>query len=199
MADTGLRRVCVFCGSQMGARPAYAEHARLLGRLLVARGLGLVYGGGSVGLMGVLATTVAEAGGEVIGVIPEALVARERGDAGVGTVHVVATMHERKALMVDLADAFLALPGGFGTLDELFEVLSWAQLGIHRKPIGLLNTEGFFDPVLSAIGHAVAEGFIKPLHAQLFTAAGDPATLLEQVLAYRPPAGLPQWLARKEL
>jgi uncharacterized protein (TIGR00730 family) len=194
-----LRRICVYCGSNLGTRPAYVEHTRRLGQLLAERGIGVVYGGGSVGLMGVLADAVVRAGGEVIGVIPQVLIARERGAAALGEVRVVTTMHERKALMVDLSDAFVALPGGFGTLDELFEVVSWARLGIHRKPIGLLNTEGFFEPLLNAIKHAVAEGFIKPLHTRLLTTAADPETLLAQVISFRPPAGIPRWATRAEV
>lgn len=193
-----LRRVCVFCGSNVGTRPAYVEHARLLGSLLAEQRIGVVYGGGSIGLMGALAEAAARAGGEVIGVIPEALIVHERGDTAVGELRVVTTMHERKALMVELSDAFIVLPGGFGTLDEFFETVSWAQLGIHRKPIGLLNTEGFFDSLLAAIAHAVAEGFIKPMYTGLFTMAPDPATLLDRVLTFRPPTGIPQWLVREE-
>ena len=143
-----MRRVCVFCGSSHGVRPAYAAAARTLGRLLVERGLGLVYGGGNVGLMGVMADAVLEAGGEVLGVIPHALMAREIGHPGVTEMHVVDSMHERKALMADRADAFIALPGGVGTFEELFEAITWTQLGLHAKPCGLLNVDGFYDDLL---------------------------------------------------
>src|SRR5262245_12742237 len=142
-----MRRVCVFCGSSAGNRPEYADAARHLGAALARRGLGLVYGGGHVGLMGVVADAVLRAGGEVIGVIPQALVERELAQAGLTRLEVVDTMHQRKARMADLADAFVALPGGFGTCDELFEILTWSQLGLHARPVGLLNVAGFFDPL----------------------------------------------------
>jgi len=151
-----VKRICVFAGSSAGGRPAYAEAARELGQALVGRGLGVVYGGGSVGLMGTLADAVLAAGGEVIGVIPGPLARREFAHAGLTRMHVVGSMHERKALMASLVDGFVALPGGFGTFEETLEVLTWSQLGIHRKPIGLLNTAGFFDPLLAWIEKAIA-------------------------------------------
>ena len=154
---SGIRRICVYCGANVGARPAYAEAARRLGQFLGERGLGLVYGGGNVGLMGVLADAALLAGAEVIGVIPRALMARELGHQGCTVLRVVETMHERKASMAEFADAFIALPGGLGTLDELFEAMTWAQLGLHQKPIGLLEVDGFFAPLVAYLDHATSE------------------------------------------
>ncbi len=176
-----MRRVCVFCGSKPGTRPAYAEAAVRLGRALVSRGLGLVFGGASPGLMGLLADTVLAAHGEVVGVIPHAMVSREIAHRGVSDLRIVSSMHERKALMVALADAFIALPGGYGTLDEFFEVAAWAQLRLHEKPCGLLNVEGFFDPLLSYLDRAVAEGFLKPAHRSLILDDSDPERLLDRI------------------
>jgi uncharacterized protein (TIGR00730 family) len=189
-----MRRVCVFCGSSAGGRPVYAESARELGRLLAARGLGLVFGGGHVGLMGVLADAVLGAGGEVVGVIPQALVDKELAHAGLTELHVVETMHQRKALMADLADGFAALPGGYGTADELFEILTWAQLGIHGKPVGLLNVAGFFDPLLAWVDGAVAEGFVRPQHRELIIARRNPSELLEALPRYGPPPETSKWV-----
>lgn len=191
-----MRRVCVFCGSNVGARPAYADSARALGRLLVERGLGLVYGGGNVGLMGVVADAVLEAGGEVIGVIPHALMAREIGHLGVTTMHVVDSMHERKALMAEHADAFLALPGGVGTFEELFEAITWTQLGLHAKPCGLLNVDGFYDELLRFLDHAWTEGFIKPETRAIVKASADPAALLDLLAGAELPA-VPRWITRE--
>jgi uncharacterized protein (TIGR00730 family) len=176
-----MKRLCVFCGSKTGDRPIYADAARQLGELLVQRGIGLVFGGGHIGLMGVLADTMLARGGEVVGVIPRALVDRELAHTAVKEMHVVESMHERKATMADLADAFAALPGGYGTGDELFEILTWAQLGIHGKPIALLNTAGFFDPLLAWLDHTVREGFVKQRHRSLLRVAADPERLLEQL------------------
>ena len=173
------RNLCVFCGSSLGARPAYDQAARQLGRELVRRGIGLVYGGGNVGLMGVLADTVLEAGGQVVGVIPKALMAREVGHRGLPDLRVVKSMHERKALMAELADGFVAMPGGMGTLEEFFEVTTWAQLGFHSKPCALLNVNGYFDPLLRLLDHAVAEGFIRPKYRALVGVAPDVHTLLD--------------------
>jgi uncharacterized protein (TIGR00730 family) len=192
-----MKRVCVFCGSSPGARPAYAEAARATGRLLAERGIGLVYGGGDVGLMGQVADAVLGAGGEAIGVIPRALVEREVGHGGLTTLHVVETMHERKAMMADLADGFVALPGGFGTLDELCEILTWSQLGFHAKPCGILNVEGYFDALLALFDHATAEAFVRPQHRTLVLEATDPAALLASMAAFRPPAG-EKWIGRDE-
>jgi len=191
-----MRRVCVFCGSSPGARPAYAAAARALGRELAGRGLGLVYGGGNVGLMGVVADAVLDAGGEVVGVIPHALMAREIGHAGVTTMHVVDSMHERKALMAAEADAFLALPGGVGTFEELFEAITWTQLGLHAKPCGLLNVDGFYDELLRFLDHAWAEGFIKPETRAIVKAGADPAALLDLLAGAELPA-VPRWITRE--
>jgi len=174
-----MPRICVFCGSQAGTNGLYHQAATDLGRLLVRRGYGLVYGGGHVGLMGVIADAVLAGGGEVIGVIPESMVARELAHTGVTQLHVVPGMHERKARMATFADAFIALPGGYGTFEELFEVITWAQIGLHRKPIGLLNVAGYFDALRALVEHAIAEGFIRSEHRHLLTIADDPAALLD--------------------
>jgi uncharacterized protein (TIGR00730 family) len=176
-----LKRICVFCGSSVGARPAYAQTARELGRTLAARGIGVVFGGGKVGLMGVLADAALAAGGEAIGVIPEALVAREIAHAGLTKLHVVRSMHERKTLMADLADAFIALPGGFGTFEEFFEAVTWTQLGIHQKPCGLLNVEGYYDALLALLDRAVADAFIRDANRSLVLEAPDVPTLLTRL------------------
>ncbi|HEU4454061.1 MAG TPA: TIGR00730 family Rossman fold protein [Longimicrobium sp.] len=192
-----IERVCVFCGSNPGARPVYAEAARALGRTLAERGIGLVYGGAHVGLMGAVADTVLAAGGEAIGVIPHSLVEREVAHGGLSELHVVNSMHERKALMADLAGAFIALPGGYGTLDELCEILTWSQLGLHPKPVGLLNVEGYFDPLLALFDRAVAEGFLPPAHRGLALDDTDPARLLDRFAAYEPPA-TGKWISEEE-
>lgn len=188
-------RVCVFSGSNPGVRPAYTQQARVLGRLLCRRGIGLVYGGSGRGLMGVLARTVVAGGGDVVGVTPAHLHEREAVGGPPGDVRVVGSMHERKALMADLADAFIAMPGGFGTLDELFEIVTWAQLGLHTKPIGLLNVAGYFDRLTELIEHAVAEGFVEPGQRTLLMTHAEPALLLDSLLGQltapeprRPPA-----------
>jgi len=192
-----IERVCVFCGSNPGLRPVYAEAARALGRTLAERGMGLVYGGARVGLMGAVADTVLAAGGEAIGVIPHALVAREVAHSGLTELHVVNSMHERKALMADLAGAFVALPGGYGTLDELCEILTWSQLGLHPKPVGLLNVEGYFDPLLALFDRAVEEGFLPAPHRGLALADTDPARLLDRFAAYEPPS-TGKWIRQEE-
>ena len=192
-----MQRICVFCGSNPGRRPAYAEAARETGRVLVERGLGLVYGGGKVGLMGIVADTVLAGGGEVIGVIPEALMAREVGHAGLTRMHVVRTMHERKAMMADHADGFVALPGGFGTFEEFCEVLTWSQLGFHPKPCGLLNVAGYYDPFLALFDLAVDEGFVAPPHRSLAMEETDPGRLLDRFAAFRPPSAS-KWITREE-
>ncbi|GAC1504160.1 MAG: hypothetical protein NVS1B3_00270 [Candidatus Dormibacteraceae bacterium] len=179
-------RLTVFCGSSTGRSPTYAEAARGLGREMVRRGVGLVYGGAGVGLMGVLADTVLEGGGEVIGVIPQNLVAREIGHTGVTDLRVVESMHERKALMAELGDAFVALPGGVGTLDELFEAWTWAQLGLHLKPCAVLNVNGYFDSLLQLIEHTVREGFMRPEYGRTLIAEREPGALLDRVAAYKP-------------
>ena len=186
-----MHRICVFCGSSPGRLPDYAAAAESLGRLLAARGLELVYGGGNVGLMGIVADSCMAAGGSVVGVIPEALVGREVAGravehAGVTRLEVVDSMHTRKARMAELADGFIALPGGFGTFEELFEILTWAQLGFHRKPIGLLDVAGYYGPLLGLCDRAVAEGFLKQANRDMLLAADDPLVLLDALAAYRP-------------
>jgi uncharacterized protein (TIGR00730 family) len=188
-----MKRLCVFCGSRTGSKSIYADAARELGRLLPLRGLGLVFGGGHVGLMGVLADAVLDAGGEVVGVIPQGLVDRELAHPRCTQLHITASMHERKALMADLSDAFVGLPGGYGTLDETFEMLTWAQLGLHAKPVGLLNTAGFFDGLLAFIDHTVAQGFIKPAHRSLLKSAATPPTLLDLLQNSGPPLLEEKW------
>ena len=189
-----MSRLCVFCGSSAGGRPGYADVARRLGAELVARGIGLVYGGGKVGLMGVLADAVLTQGGEAIGIIPEPLVARELAHRGLTELRIVGSMHERKATMAALADGFIALPGGFGSLEETFEILTWAQLGIHAKPVGVLNVEGYWDGLRQLVGQAVAEGFVRPEYAELLMFAETPAALLDRFAAWRPPDIPRAWL-----
>ena len=182
-----MRRVCVFCGSSSGASPVYLEAARAMGRTLAGRGLGLVYGGGSVGLMGAVADAALAAGGEVVGVIPRALQLRELAHARLTTLHVVGSMHERKARMAELADGFVALPGGMGTLEELAEILTWAQLGLHARPVGLIDVAGYFGPLVAFFDRAVAEGFLRPEHRRLLAVGEEPGALLDRFEAWRPP------------
>jgi len=185
-----LRRVAVFCGSARGTRPLYAEAAAALGRLLAERGLGLVYGGGNVGLMGVVADAVLAAGGEVEGVIPEAMMKWEVGHPGLTRLHVVDSMHQRKAMMAELADAFIALPGGIGTMDETFEIWTWAQLGLHAKPLGFLDVGGFYATLHDFLDHMTGEGFLKPRHRAMVAVESDAARLLDGFAAYLPPEGV---------
>ena len=187
----------MFCGSSAGVRPEYAEAARRMGQALAEQGLGLVYGGGRVGLMGVVADAVMQAGGEVVGVIPDALVRREVGHAGVSELRVVGSMHERKALMADLSDGFIAMPGGYGTFEEFCEVITWSQLGIHPKPCGLLNVAGYYAPLLAMFDHAVAEGFVRPQHRALVLEAAEPGALLQALRAFRPPR-IEKWIRDSE-
>ena len=187
----------MFCGSNAGVRPAYLEAARATGRALARRGVGLVYGGGRVGLMGAVADAVLRAGGEATGVIPEALLAREVGHLSLTELRVVSSMHERKAMMADLSDAFVALPGGYGTFEEFCEVLTWSQLGIHRKPCGLLNVEGYYDGLLALFDHAVTEGFVRPPHRSLVVEAADPEEILDLLARYSPPE-VEKWIDRDE-
>lgn len=188
----GLRRICVFCGSQRGLRAEYAAAAAQMGELLARQGLQVVYGGGHIGLMGILADAALAAGGEVIGVIPQMLVERELAHPRLTELRIVRSMHQRKALMAELADAFVALPGGLGTFEELCEVLTWAQLGLHNKPCGCLNICGYFDPLLQLLDRAVAEGFLPDAQRQLLLVAQDPALLLV-ALAQHLPARQPPW------
>ena len=182
-----LAKIAVFCGSSHGVRPLYAEVAAALGRLLAARGIGLVYGGGDVGLMGVVANAVLAAGGEAEGVIPEAMMKWEVGHPDLTRLHVVGSMHERKAMMAELADAFIALPGGIGTMDETFEIWTWAQLGLHAKPLGFLDVGGFYRHLHDFLDHMTAEGFLKARHRAMVAVEADPAALLDGFAAYRPP------------
>lgn len=182
-----MKRVCVFCGSSHGARPQYAAAAEALVRALARRGLGLVFGGGGIGLMDVIANAALELGIEVIGVIPQALVAKELAHRGVADMRVVQSMHDRKAVMAELSDAFVALPGGYGTLEELFEVLTWSQLGLHRKPSGLLNVAGYFDPLLAFFDHALAEQFLRPKHRAMLLVDSNPDQLLDRLTGFQPP------------
>jgi uncharacterized protein (TIGR00730 family) len=188
MTARELTHVCLFCGSNVGARPAYAEAARALGRTLAAEQVALVYGGGSVGLMHEAAEAALASGGNVIGVITEALMAREVGHGGLTAMHVVRTMHERKAMMASLADAFVALPGGYGTFDELCEMLTWDQLGIHEKPAVLVNIDGYFDGFLAQLERAVADGLVKPEHRALLSVVTTIADVLPAARAWTPPA-----------
>ena len=188
-----MRRVCVYAGSNPGSDPAYADAARSLAGLMAERGIGLVYGGGKVGLMGVIADTTLAAGGEAIGVMPQALIDREIGHPGLTELKVVHSMHERKALMAELADAFVAVPGGIGTLEELIEVYTWSQLGIHDKACGVLNVRGYYDGLASFLDHAVQEGFLRPQHRAVLTVAEDPGELLDALAAFVPPR-VGKWL-----
>ena len=191
---TSLKKICVFCGSSFGARPAYKQAAEELGREIAGRRMGLVYGGGGVGLMGAIADAALAAGGEVIGVIPDSLVRREVGHNGLTHLHVVQTMHERKAKMADLSDAFIALPGGFGTMEEFCEIVTWSQLGIQQKPCGLLNIEGYWDHFLAMLDHSVDEQFVKPENNQLILVAKNPETMLERLMEWTPPAQVEKWV-----
>ena len=190
-----LGALCVFCGANPGARPEYAAAGEALGRLLAERGIDLVYGGGSIGMMGSVARAALAAGGRVIGVIPERLERKELAQKGLTELHVVGSMHERKAMTADRADAFVALPGGYGTLEEFFEVLTWAQLGFHPKPVALMNTLGFFNPMYALLDHMVSEGFVRPQHRSMVLSADVPESLIESILAYQPPV-IEKWIGR---
>lgn len=182
-----VKRVCIFCGSSPGSRPEYVAKARELGRLLAENHIGLVYGGARIGMMGAVALAALEAKGEVIGVIPRDLVKKEVAFTDITDLRVVNSMHERKALMAELSDGFIALPGGLGTIEEFFEILTWAQLGIHKKPCGLLNVSGYFNKMIEFVDHAVNEQFIGPAGRSLVLADDDPAALLKKFQGYRPP------------
>jgi uncharacterized protein (TIGR00730 family) len=188
-----MQRICVFCGSNTGGRPSYVALARALGAELAGRKIGLVFGGGRVGLMGAIADAALDAGGEVIGVIPRALATKELAHERATELHVVDSMHARKAKMAELADGFIALPGGLGTLEELFEVLTWAQLGMHGKPVGLLDADDYYAPLLHFLDHARDHGFIRPEHRGLLLGARSPAALLAAMASWRPPS-VPKWI-----
>lgn len=181
-----MQRICVFCGSSKGTRAAYTEAAKALGKTLVENNLGLVYGGSNIGLMGIIADEILALGGEVIGVIPQVLVAKEVAHANLTQMHIVNSMHERKALMAELSDGFIAMPGGMGTFDELCEILTWAQLGIHQKPCGVLNIEDYFEPLLKMFDHSMNEGFLRDSHRAMVLAAHEPAALLRMFMQYQP-------------
>jgi uncharacterized protein (TIGR00730 family) len=183
-----IRRICVFCGSSVGVDPQYRSAAQELAQLMVSERIGLVYGGGRVGLMGVVADAVIEAGGSATGVIPHALWEREVGHTGLHELEIVDTMHERKARMAELSDAFVAMPGGIGTMEELFEVWTWAQLGIHGKPCALLNVDGFYDPLVDFVDHLVERGFLRPQHRAMLLVESEPDALLRRLRGYQPPA-----------
>jgi len=191
-----MKRICVFCGSSAGSRPEYRACAEQLGAELVRRNIALVYGGGNVGLMGAIADSVLQAGGEAIGVIPEHLMAHEVGHKHLTKLHIVRSMHERKALMADISDAFIALPGGFGTLEEFFEVLTWSQLGLHRKPCGIVNVLDYFTPLLEMLDHAVEERFLKAQNRALVLARQTPTELLQAFEEWRP-VHVEKWLDRE--
>jgi uncharacterized protein (TIGR00730 family) len=192
-----MKRVCVYCGSSPGNQPIYREMAEAMGGLLARRGIGLVYGGGNVGLMGVVADAALAGGGEVIGVIPGALADREVAHAGVTDLRVVDSMHTRKALMAELSDAFIAMPGGVGTFEEFFEAVTWTQLGVHRKPCGLLNVGGFYTPLAAFIDQAVTEGFIKPIHRAMIVVDDDPERLVNSLATVKLP-DVPKWIRKDE-
>jgi len=192
-----MRRICVFLGSNAGRRPAYMDAAAALGALLAREGIGLVYGGASVGLMGVLANATLEAGGEVIGIIPQRLVEKEIAHRGLSDLRVVGSMHERKALMAELSDGFVALPGGIGTLEELFEVWTWAQLGSHGKPCAVLNVEGYYDRMLAFLDHIVDEGFMRGAHRDMLLVGRYPEQLLALMRDYRAP-NVVKWIERSQ-
>lgn len=192
-----MKYVCVFCGSSMGVQPAYQQAALALGEALARRKLGLVYGGGNVGLMGTIADATLAAGGEVIGVIPDFMVAKEIAHTGLTQLHIVNSMHERKTMMAQLSDAFVALPGGYGTLEEFCEVLTWAQLGLHQKPFGLLNVNGYYSPLLKFFDQAVTEEFLRPMNRSLVLEAAEPENLLDLLANYQPQY-VDKWI-RKEV
>ena len=193
-----IKKICVYCGSSPGRNPAYTRVARVLAKELCDRDIGVVFGGGAVGVMGVVADAMLEAGGEVVGVIPKALAVKELAHYGLTELHVVASMHERKAMMAELADGFIALPGGWGTLEEIFEMLTWAQLGFHEKPCGILNVEGYFDGLIGFLENAFDQEFVNPLYRPLLMKADDPVALLDQFATYEAPK-VRKWMGEDEL
>jgi uncharacterized protein (TIGR00730 family) len=192
-----VQSLCVFCGSRQGLDPAYTKAARSLGTMLAEANIRLVFGGGHVGLMGVISNAALEAGGDVIGVIPRSLVERELAHAGLTDLRIVGSMHERKALMSDLSEGFITLPGGTGTLEEFFEVLTWAQLGEHEKPCGLLNVAGYYDPLLSVFDHMVHKGFLSQSNRALVLVESEPERLLKRIESYQPPKTA-KWIDQSE-
>ena len=192
-----MKRICVFCGSSTGSDPAYFDAAQEMGREIVARNLTLVYGGGHVGLMGAIADAVLSAGGSVIGVIPHALAVREIAHQRLTRLHVVGSMHERKAMMADLSDAFVALPGGFGTYEEFFEAVTWTQLGVHKKPCGLLNVAGFYDPLVQFLDNAVSQQFVRQQHRSTILVDTHPGRLIDQLGRVQLP-DVPKWIGLAE-
>lgn len=192
-----IRRLCVFCGSSTGARPIYSEAAALLGQALANSNVSLVFGGGRVGLMGVLADSVLSAGGQAIGVIPRALVEKEIAHASLTKLHIVESMHQRKAMMADLADAFLLLPGGFGSWEEFCEIVTWLQLGIHRKPCAILNVAGYYDHLLSLADHALAQGFLRTAHHHMLIVEENPQAVLSRLAAASIPSEV-KWVGKSE-
>jgi uncharacterized protein (TIGR00730 family) len=193
-----LKSICIYCGSADNVLPEYLESARQMGAAVAERGWTVVYGAGSIGLMGAVADGALEAGGQVIGVIPALFNTPRLAHSGLTRLEVLDTIHLRKARMIELSDAFIALPGGFGTLEELFEILTWAQVGLHQKPVGVLNTRRYFDPLLALIEHAQSEGFIYSEHRDLLTSATTPQSLLDALQNHQPPSGLERWLTRDE-
>jgi hypothetical protein len=192
-----MKSICVYCGSSPGRQESYAVAARALARALVDRNLRLVYGGACVGIMGMVADAVLEFGGEAVGVIPESLVRREVAHANLTELHITHSMHERKNLMAELADGFIALPGGIGTLEEIFEIWTWAQLGLHGKPCGLLNVEGYYDALTAFLDHTVAERFVKETHRDMLIVEQDPDVMLNRFAEYRPVA-VTKWVGKDE-
>ena len=193
-----MKRICVYCGSSYGKLPAYTEAAKALGKALTDRGIGLVYGGASVGIMGVVADAVLESGGEVVGVIPQAIADKEIAHTGLTELKVVPNMHERKAMMADYSDGFIALPGGLGTMEELFEVWTWAQLGFHDKPCGLLNVAGYYDHLNAFISHAVDQEYVKAAHQEALLVSTEPNGLIEQMANYKPAPGS-KWIGKDDI
>ena len=192
-----MKSICVYCGSSFGKQSAYAASARAMAKTMVQRDMTLVYGGASVGIMGEIADTVLKGGGKVVGVIPQALVDKEVSHAGLTQLHIVASMHERKALMAELSDGFVALPGGFGTLEELFEVLTWAQLGFHQKPVALLNVANYYDGLLSFLDRATDEMFVKTAHRELLIAEASSEQLIDRMESFSPPSST-KWITDGE-
>lgn len=188
-----MKHICVYCGSSAGRLEVYAEGARALARALVERDLGLVYGGASIGLMGLVADSVLQLGGRAVGVIPQALARKEVAHKGLSELHVTQSMHERKTLMAELSDGFIAMPGGIGTFEEIFEIWTWAQLGIHSKPCGLLNVAGYYNALTTFLDHAAAEQFLKPQHCSLLIVEKEPNALLNRFVSYQPPS-VQKWL-----